>query len=142
MGALVVGLVTALSVGIFGNADAQYMFSPGIQLAKMVNYSNYFERVEMIRLLINVGSSIVGSSTLLWAFGQGLAQIAGLKTYESLIYPGALFSLVLCIVSFPSGLQQTIFYHYTFPIVAALVETGLELFLFAAALILHKRGTA
>ena len=142
MGALLLGLVTVLSVGIFGIKDAQSMFSPGLQLAKMINFSNYFERVEMIWLLINVGSSIVGSSSLLWAFGVGLAQVAGLKTYQSLIYSGALISLVLCIVSFPSGIQQTNFYHYTYPIVAVFVETGLELFLFAAALILHKRGTA
>jgi len=142
MGALVVGLVTAVSVGIFGFEDVQNMFSPGMEMAKMISFSNYFERVEMIWLLINVGSSIVGSSTLLWAFGEGLAQVAGLKTYQSLIYPGALISLVLCIFSFPSGFQMTNFYHYTFPIVATFVETGLELFLFTAALILHKRGTA
>ena len=142
MGALVVGLITALSVGIFGIEDAQYMYSPGLQLAKMINFSNYLERVEMVWLLILVGSSIVATSSLLWAFGQGLAQITGLKTYQSLIYPGALLSLVLCIVSFPSSLQQTHFYHYTFPIVAVFVETGLELFLFATALILGKRGKA
>jgi spore germination protein (amino acid permease) len=142
MGALGVGLVTVLSVGIFGNEDAQYMFSSGLQLSKMINFSNYFERVEMIWLMIVVGSGIVGSSSLLWAFGEGLAQIVGLKTYQPLIYPGALISFVLCVVSFPSSLQQTGFYHYTFPIVAVFIETGLELFLFAAALILHKRGTA
>jgi len=142
MGALVVSLVTALSVGIFGIEDAQSMISPGLQLAKMINFSNYIERVEMVWLLVLVGSGIVASSSLLWAFGLGLAQTAGLKTYQPLIYPGALISLVLCIVSFPSNLQQTNFYHYTFPIVAAFIETGLELFLFAAALILHKRGTA
>ncbi len=142
LGALVVGLITALSVGIFGIEDAQYMYSPGLQLAKMINFSNYLERVEMVWLLILVGSTIVASSSLLWAFGEGLAQIAGLKTYQPLIYPGALLSLVLCIVSFPSCLQQTQFYHYTFPIVAVFVETGLELFLFAAAMILGKRGTA
>ena len=142
MGALVVGLVTVLSVGIFGIKDAQHIFSPGLQLAKMINFSNYFERVEMVWLLILVGSAIVASSSLLWAFGEGLAQVAGLKNYQPLIYPGALIALVLCIVSFPNNLQQTNFYHYTFPIVAAFVETGLELFLFAAALILHKRGTA
>jgi len=142
MGALVVGLVTVLSVGIFGIGDAQYMLSPGLQLAKMINFSNYIERVEMIWLLILVGSGIVASSSLLWAFGQGIAQIVGLKSYQPLIYPGALISFALCIVSFPSSLQHTIFYHYTFPIVAAFVEIGLELFLFVAALILHKRGMA
>lgn len=142
MGAMVVGLVTALAVGIFGIEDAQNMLSPALQLAKMINFSNYFERVEMIWLLILVGSGIVASSSLLWAFGEGLAQIAGLKTYQPLIFPGALISLVLNLVSFPSSLQQTNFYHYTFPILAAFVETGLELFLFAAALISHKRGTA
>lgn len=141
MGALVVGLVTALSVGIFGIKDAQYMSSPALQLSEMINFSNYFERVEMIWLLILVGSAIVASSSLLWAFGQGLAQVVGLKTYQPLIYPGALIALVLSIVSFPSNLQHTNFYHYTFPIVAVFVETGLELFLFAAALILGKRGT-
>jgi spore germination protein (amino acid permease) len=142
MGALVVCLVTALSVGIFGIEDAQYMSSPGIQLAKMINFSNYIERVEMIWLLFLVGSTIVASSSLIWAFGQGIAQITGLKTYKPLIYPGALISLALGILSFPSSLQHTNFYHYTFPIVAAFVEVGLELLLFAVALILHKRGTA
>ena len=142
LGALVVGLITAVSVGIFGIEDAQYMYSPGLQLAKMINFSNYLERVEMVWLLILVGSVIVASSSLFWAFGQGIAQIVGLKTYQPLIYPGALLSLVLCFVSFPSSLQQTNFFHYTFPIVAAFVESGLELFLFAAALILNKRGTA
>ena len=142
MGALVVGLITALAVGIFGIEDAQHMYTPGLQLARMINFSNYLERVEMVWLLILVGSSIVASSSMLWAFGQGLAQIVGMKTYQPLIYPGALLSLVLCIVSFPSSIQHTNFYHYTFPIVAVFVETGLELFLFAAALILGKRGTA
>jgi len=141
LGALVVGMFTALSVGIFGIEDAQYMLSPGLNLARMISFSNYLDRVEMIWLVILVGSVIVGSSSLLWAFGQGLAQIAGLKTYQPLIYPGALLSLVLSTVSFPSILQQTNFYHYTFPILATFVEVGLELFLLAAALILHKRGT-
>lgn len=141
LGALEVGLITALAVGIFGIEDAQYMYSPGLELAKMINFSNYLERVEMVWLLILVGSTIVASSSLFWAFGQGFAQIFGLKTYRPLIFPGALLSLVLCIVSFPRSSQQTHFYHYTFPIIAIFVETGLELFLFAAALILGKRGT-
>jgi spore germination protein (amino acid permease) len=141
MGALLVSLVTALSVGIFGIEDAQHMYSPGLQLAKMINFSNYLERVEMVWLLILVGSVIVGSASLFWAFGVGIAQVAGLKSYQSLIYPGTLIALTLSMVSFPSSLQQTHFYHYVFPIVAAFVEIGLELFLFAVALILHKRGT-
>ena len=142
MGALVVGLVTVLSVGIFGIEDAQNMYSPGLQLSKMINFRNVLERVELIWLLILVGSAIVASSSLLWAFGEGIAQVTGAKNYKQLIYPGALIALVLCLVSFPNTLLQTEFFHYTYPLVAAFVETGLELFLFAAALILHKRGTA
>lgn len=141
LGALVVGLITALSVGVFGFKEAQYLRSPGLELAKMISFGNYLERVEMVWLLVLVGSTIVASSSLLWAFGEGLAQIAGLKTYQPLVYSGALTSFVLSKVSFPSSLDQTIFFHYTFPIIAAFVETGLELFLFTAALILHKRGT-
>ncbi|MDO0824621.1 GerAB/ArcD/ProY family transporter [Desulfosporosinus nitroreducens] len=142
LGALAVGLITTLSVGIFGIEDAQYMYTAGLELAKMINFSNYLERVEMVWLLILVGSTIVASSSLFWAFGQGIAQIVGLKTYQPLIYSGALLSLVLCITSFPRSPQQTHFYHYTFPIVAVFVEAGLEIFLFIAALILGKRGTA
>jgi len=142
MGALCMGLVTTLSVGIFGIEDAQYMSSPGLQLAKMINFSNYLERVDMVWLLILVGSGIVASSSLLWAFGEGIAQIAGMESYQPLIYPGALISLVLSVAAFSSNLHQTNFYHYTFPIVAVFVESGLEIFLFVAALILHKRGTA
>jgi len=142
MGTFVVGLTTALSVGIFGIEDAENMSAVALQLTRMINFSNYFERVELMWLMILIGSVIVASSTLLWSFAVGIAQVVGLKTYQPLIYAGALISLVLSIVSFPSSLQHTSFYHYTFPIVAAFVETGLELFLFAAALILGKRGTA
>ncbi|MDP4159432.1 MAG: endospore germination permease [Bacillota bacterium] len=141
MGAIVVGLITTFSVVCFGIEDAQTMYSPGLQLSRLIHYSNYLERVEMLFLLILVGSSIVASSSLLWAFGLGIAQLTGLKSYQPLIYPGALISLVLCIVSFPSSLQHSNFIHYTYPIVAIFVQTGLELVLFAAALILHKRGT-
>lgn len=140
LGALLVGLITAFSVGIFGVEDAKYMYSPALQLSKMIYFSNYLERVEILFLLILVGSSIVASSSMLWGFGQGIAQIVGLKTYQPLIYPGALLSFVLCIVSFPSNLQLASFTHYTYPVVAVFVETGLELFLFVAALILRKRG--
>lgn len=142
LGAFSVGLIVVESVGIFGYQDTQYMLSPALQLAKMINFSTYFERVEMIWLTILVGSVIVAASVLLWAFGEGMAQIIGLKDYKPLIFPGALLSLVLCMISFPNNLIQTNFFHYTFPLLAAFVETGLELFLFFAAVILKKRGTA
>lgn len=141
MGALLVGLITTFSVGIFGVYEAKNMYSPGLELTRMIHFGNYVERVEIVWLLILVGAAIVAGACLLWAFSLGIAQLTGLKVYQPLIYPGALISLVLSTVSFPGNLQQTNFTHYSYPILAAFVESGLELFLFTAALIFGKRGT-
>lgn len=141
MGALFLGLLTALTTGIFGVEQAKNFYSPGLMLARTIHFGGYLERIEVFWMVILMGAGIVASASMIWAFSLGMAQIAGLKAYQPLVYPGALLALVLGSVSFPGSLNQSNFTHYSFPILAVFVESGLEIFLFIAALVLGKRGT-
>lgn len=141
MGALFLGLLTTFSTGIFGAEQAKNFYSPGLMLARTIHFGDYLERIEVFWVVILMGAGIVASACMIWAFSLGIAQLAGLKTYQPLVYPGALLALILGLVSFPGSLQQSMFIHYSFPVLAAFVESGLEIFLFLTALVLGKRGT-
>lgn len=141
MGALFIGLLIVFTTGIFGVEQAENLYGPGLMLARYIHFGHYLERIEVFWMLITVGAGIVSSAIMLWAFSLGIAQLAGLKAYQPLVYPGALLAMTLGMLAFPGRVQQANFIHYSFPVVAAFVESGLEIFLFVAALVLRKRGT-
>lgn len=141
MGALFLGVLTAFSTGTFGAEQAKNFYSPGLMLARTIHFGGYLERIEIFWMVILMGAGIVASASMIWAFSLGIAQLAGLKTYQPLVYPGALLALMLGLGSFRSSLEQSNFIHYSFPVLAAFVESGLEIFLFITALVLGKRGT-
>ncbi|HEX3014973.1 MAG TPA: endospore germination permease [Desulfobacteria bacterium] len=141
MGAVFTGILTAFSTGIFGAEQAKNFYSPGLMLARTIHFGPYLERIEIFWAVILMAAAIVASASMMWAFSLGIAQLAGLKTYQPLVYPGALLALMLGLVSFPGSLELSNFTHYSFPVLAAFVESGLEILLFITALALGKRGT-
>lgn len=140
LGAIFVTITVVLSVAVFGYEQIANVGAPGLELSRMISFGNYLDRLEIIWMLLVTGAGIIASANLLWAFSLGLSQIMGLNTYKSLVYPAALLAGMLTLTSFHSSMEQTRFAGYTFPIFAAFVEAGLEIFLFIAALVLHKRG--
>ncbi len=141
LGATFVIITVVFSVAVFGYEQAANVRAPGLELSRMVAYGNYLERVEIIWMMLVVGAGIMASANFLWAFSTGLSQILGLSTHKPLIYPGAMLAVMLGSLSFNNSMEQMRFIQYTFPVFAALVEAGLEIFLFVAALVLNKRGT-
>lgn len=140
IGTLMTGILVSFSVGVFGVEEAGKMINPGLQLARLVQIGSFFSRMEIIWMLIGIGAGIMTSSNLIWAFSLGISQIAGLSTYKPLVYPAVLLSFILSLNLFDSHIAVLDFTFYTYPFIAVLVEAGLEIFLFAAALILNKRG--
>lgn len=140
LGAVFVSIIVLLSIAVFGYEQAAQIRSPGLELTRMISYGNYLDRLEIIWMLLVTGAGIVASANLLWAFSLGMSQIFGLRTYKPLVYPAALLVGVLALTSYKSTMEQMRFIEYTFPIFAASVEAGLELFLFVVALVLNKRG--
>jgi len=140
LGAVFVTIIVVLSVAVFGYEQAANIHAPGLELSRMISYGNYLDRLEIIWMLLVTGAGIIASANLLWAFSLGMSQILELSTYKPLIYPAALLTGMLALTSFNSNMEQIRFAEYTFPIFAAFVEAGLEIFLFVAALVLNKRG--
>lgn len=140
MGVLVVCIVILFCIGSFGAAQAGNMVNPGLQLVRMIHISDYFERIEIIWLMIVIGAGIVTTVNAVWIFSLGIAQVAGLDTYKPLVYPAALISFLLSTLSFPDNTTYLNFTFYSFPIIGIVVEVGLELLLFLTALISGKRG--
>jgi len=140
IGALFVGIIVSFSVAVFGLENTKRLFDPGLELSRTISIGPFLTRLEIIWLLITIGSGFMASAILLWAFSLGVSQIVGLSTYKPLVYPAALTSLMLSLTLFENNVEQVKFLHYTYPVFAAFVEAGLEIFLFILTLILNKRG--
>ncbi len=142
MGAFFVGSVVVLSIMVFGYDEVKNIAVVGYSLTRMVNIGNFLERMGIIWMMIAVGAGILASSMMVWAFSLGIAQISNLKTYKPLICPTVFLSSIIAITSFDNHAEHIRFTHYTYPIIAASVESGLIFLLFFMALILKKRGKA
>lgn len=140
MGALFVGISVGFSPAVFGVENAKHMFASDLELARIIQVGPFFERLEIIWMLIIIGAGFMASASLLWAFSLGVSQIVGLSTYKPLVYPAVLISLMLSLTLFDNNSEQVKFIHYTYPVLAVFVEAGLEIFLFFLAVILNKRG--
>lgn len=140
IGAGFVATIVVFVVLVFGFEQAENMYAPGLELSRIVSLGRFFERVEVIWMMLATGAGIIASAQLIWAFSLGTSQILGLSTYKPLVYPTALLVFMLAMASFEAHMDQMSFLQYTYPVLAAFVESGLEIFLFIAALVLHKRG--
>lgn len=141
LGSLMVGLIIIFSIGILGVEQAGNTTNSGLQLARIIHVGEYFERVEVIWMVIAIGAGIMMATSAIWIFSLSVAQITGLGTYKPLVYPAALLSFILCLTSFPHNIDYLNFTFYSFPVFGLFVET-LPLWLFLAALITGKKGKA
>jgi len=140
LGVFVIITIAIGSIGVFGLHQSQNMITTSLDLARYIHIGNFFQRVEAIWMMIAVGATIVTSAVLIWAFSLGFSQILRLKSYKPLVIPSTLISFAFAVTSADNSIQLTNFIFYTLPILAIYVETGLEMFLFFAALITKKRG--
>lgn len=140
LGASVICLLLITSIGVFSFSQAKDMVNVSLELARVIHISGFFERVEAIWLIIAVGASILTSANMIWAFSIGISQAAGLKSYKPLVIPAVLLSFIISRNSFKNSMDLVNFTFYSYPFFAILIETGLEMLLFFAALISKKRG--
>lgn len=142
LGAAIFEFLVILGIGIFGSEQAGNMVNVGLRIARIVSIGSAIQRLEAVWLMISIAAGIMTAISLIWAFSMGVSQIADLRSYRPLVYPSALFALVLADTSFNNINDVDSFSNYIFPFIALLVESGLEWFLFIMALALKKRGGA
>jgi spore germination protein KB len=118
------------------------MVNPGLQLVRLIRVGDYFERMEVLWMVIAIGAGIMVAVNAIWIFSLGIAQITGLANYKSLVNAATLLSFLLSITSFPNNSTYLNFTFYIFPLIGVLIESGLEMLLFLIALISGKRGTS
>ncbi|OAA92701.1 GerAB/ArcD/ProY family transporter [Clostridium coskatii] len=140
LGILIILMLVISTIGIFSYPQAKNMINISLELTRFVHLGQFFERVEAIWLMIVIGAAITASGSMIWAFSVGISQVAGLSTYKPLVFPAALLSFVIGITSFNNSLELVDFSFYSYPFLSIFVGTGLEIFLFFAALILKKKG--
>lgn len=140
MGASVICLLIITCIGVFSFTQAKDMVNVSLELARVIHIGGFLERVEAIWLIIAVGATILTTTIMIWAFSLGISQAAGLKSYRSLVIPTVLLSFILSRNSFKNSMDLVTFSFYSYPFLAIIVETGLEMLLFFSALILKKKG--
>ncbi|ACV63490.1 spore germination protein [Desulfofarcimen acetoxidans DSM 771] len=134
LGAIFVGIVVIVSIGAFGLDFAQRAYAPIYQITRMLNI-----RIEIIFLLIAIGSGIIASAMMIWSFSLGISNIMGLSTYKPLIYPASIISLGLGL-NFQNNVELLHYIQNTFPSVAIIVELVLVPILLIVAIALKKHG--
>lgn len=139
MGSVMFGIIVTFTVMVYGYQQSQNAFYPTLQLARAIHYGTFFERIEVIWIMLAVGAAVVTSTNLMWAFCTGLSQITGLRSYKPLVLPAVLVSLALAATSFNNDVEYARFLKYTFPIFPALM-TLTVIFLLIMAVVLKKKG--
>ncbi|WP_368489370.1 endospore germination permease [Clostridium sp. BJN0013] len=140
IGTFIIIIFIISTIGIFSYPQAKNMLNAILEITRFVHIGEFFERVEAIWLMIFIGAGIIASSNMIWAFSLGISQIIGLSTYKPLVLPTVLLSFVISMTSFKNSMELVAFGLYSYPFMAILVESGLEMFLFFTALLLKKRG--
>lgn len=139
IGAAMITTLIFSVIGVFGQEQASNMVNPGVSLSRYIKIG-IFERLEIIWFMVALSAGIMTSVNLIWAFSTGFSQILGLSSYKPLVFPATLIAAVMSIIAFDNSTQMFEFAMYVYPIFAVLVQTGLEMFLFAMAFILKKGG--
>ena len=142
LGALMILMVVLASIGIFGIEQASNMLNPGMEIARYIHIGDYFERMEVLWMIMAIGAGLMTTINTIWIFSLGVAQITEIKNYKPLVYPTAFLSLILCLTSFKSNTSYIDFAFYTFPIIGLVIQGGLGMFLLLTALVLRKKGKA
>lgn len=135
MGAFFVGMAVVVTISVFGLEYAQRIYSPVYQITRITTI-----RGEAIWMLIVIGAGIIASAMMIWAFSLGLSQVLGLSAYKPLVAPAALICFMISLIFFQSNIELMNHVNYTYPVLAILVEAGMEILLFVLALLLNKRG--
>lgn len=138
MGAITLGIIIVFSIAVFDIKLVNNIVSPGLMLTRSISIANFFERIEIISMMIGTGTGIMASAYLIWASSLGISQIIGMNSYKPLVYPLVLISLIFGLTSFSNNIQKLNFMHYAYPIIGLFVEAGLEIFLFIMALVLKN----
>lgn len=135
MGAIFLVIVVVILISLFGLEYAQRAYSPVFHIIALVPV-----RAEAVWLIVIISAGIVSTAMMIWAFSLGLSQVLGLRAYKPMVIPISLISLIICLIFYGNSMELIRNINYTFPILALIVEAGLEIFLFISALVLNKRG--
>lgn len=138
LGGFLVGIVVIFSIMVFGFQQGVNKIAPSLSLLRVASLGTFFERFEIMWMLIAVGAAIIASAQLIWAVSVGISQTFGMNQYKPVVLSVCLFSVVLGETSFHNQGLHSEFLQFTAPIIAFFIETILEIFLLIMALILKK----
>lgn len=142
LGSAMLMLQAIFGICIFGSKEAGNMVNVGLMIARNVSIGDTIQRLEAVWLMISIAAGIMSAVSLIWAFSSGLSQVIGLNSYKPIVYPAALLAFVISVTSFTDDKAMLNFANYVFPLIALVVESGLEILLLIAALLLKKGGNS
>ncbi|HAU31176.1 MAG: Spore germination protein [Desulfotomaculum sp. 46_296] len=84
-------LVAFVTMAILGPDLAAHTLAPVLYGARMIHLAGFFERLEVLIMVIWIASSILKITLYHWTVSLGAAQLIGLDDYRSLIIPIGIF---------------------------------------------------
>lgn len=122
--ALVVSLLVAAAVGVFGARQTANFTCPLNQLTRIISIGGFLERLEALFMSLWMLTAYIKISIFLWVIAWGLRQWWKLTDYRSLLVPlGLVVALLAELVA--SSCTEIIAYLEYHPYLALPIEVGL-----------------
>ncbi|MGI6129633.1 MAG: GerAB/ArcD/ProY family transporter [bacterium] len=109
--ALVLLLVSIITVGILGPSQAARSVFPFYKLVRSIEVTEFLQRIEALAMFAWGFGLFVGVATLLYCGALGLAQVLGLADYRPLVFPMAVIQTTFSVQAYKDIFQLLTFYR-------------------------------
>lgn len=128
-GTMLIAQCVAL-VAVFG-ARATHSAVPSLQLVRQISIGEFFERIEIIPVIVWFLNAGVNIATYIWASSLGLAQLFNLNWFQPLAYPVGALTVLLSMLLFRNHVEQVEYFIRIQPVFVPLLVLGVYALLYA-----------
>ncbi|MBE3519386.1 MAG: endospore germination permease [Firmicutes bacterium] len=125
---------TVVLIAVFGPTLSSLML-PAFSLARMISIGEFLERLEVIPMGAWTITVAITLAFFFWASAVGMAQLFGLRRFQSLVYPLAAISVAFSILFFESFLDLELYFNEVWVAYSLSVTLGITIILYVAALV-------
>ncbi|SMF80586.1 spore germination protein KB [Paenibacillus uliginis N3/975] len=106
IGGLVIALIVALSILVFGPEIISHSFFPSYLLAQKINIGNFLQRIEVIMAIMWFISLYFRLTLYLYFMALALTYIFNLSDYRPLVLPLGILLVAISVIVYPNVAYQ------------------------------------
>jgi len=138
--AVLLGIITAAIIGVFGELIPVYMVFPIYNLARYISLARFVERIQILIVVMWMFGVIVKLAVFYHSAAIAAANTLGLKNYRLTLLPILAGTIIISRLFYGDHLSLTHFLSHIFPYYGPVVELVIPALVLLIAVILKKGG--